>query len=104
MSEAPRLVLAWVAGAGVGAMFFGGLWWTVRKAVASRRPALWFFASSLLRVSITMVGFYFFAGGHWERLLSCLLGFVTARLVVTWLTRPAGQCHGHTSPQASHAS
>jgi F-type H+-transporting ATPase subunit a len=29
--------------------------------------------------------------GHWERLLACLLGFVMARLVVTWLTRRAGK-------------
>ena len=36
------LVLAWVAGVVLGAIFFGGLWWTVRKGVSSKRPALWF--------------------------------------------------------------
>ena len=52
--------------------FFGGLWWTVRKGVSSRQPALWFFGSLLLRMSIALAGFYFVSGGHWERLLACL--------------------------------
>ena len=83
------LVLALVAGLVLGAIFFGGLWWTVRKGVSSQQPALWFFGSLLLRMSIALAGFYFVSGGHWERLLLCLLGFVMARLVVTWLTRPS---------------
>ena len=72
----------------LGAIFFGGLWWTVRKGVSSTQPALWFLGSLLLRMSIALAGFYFVSGGHWERLLACLLGFVMARLVVTRLTRP----------------
>jgi F1F0 ATPase subunit 2 len=70
-------------------MFFGGLWWTVRKGVSSKRPALWFFGSLLLRMSIALAGFYFVTGGHWERLMMCLLGFVIARFIVTRLTRVA---------------
>ena len=31
MNEALTLVLAWLAGGVLGAIFFGGLWWTVRK-------------------------------------------------------------------------
>ena len=39
MNERSRLMLAWLAGSALGAIFFGGLWWTVRKGVspASRR-------------------------------------------------------------------
>ena len=69
-----------MAGMLLGAIFFGGLWWTVRKGVSSPRPALWFLGSLLLRTSIALAGFYFVSGGHWERLLACLLGFVIARL------------------------
>jgi F1F0 ATPase subunit 2 len=79
--------LAWLAGAALGAIFFGGLWVTVRRGVSSERPALWFLPSLLLRMGIALAGFYFVSGGHWERLLSCVAGFVTARFVVTWLTR-----------------
>jgi len=80
------LALALVAGLGLGAIFFGGLWWTVRKGVSSTRPALWFLGSLLLRTSVTLAGFYFVGRGHWEWLLACLLGFIIARIVVTRLT------------------
>jgi F1F0 ATPase subunit 2 len=76
-----------VAGGMLGAMFFGGLWLTVRKGVASPRPALWFFCSLLFRMGIALAGFYFVAGGRWERLLACLLGFVAARLIVMRMTK-----------------
>ena len=87
MNEGLLLALALSAGLLLGVMFFGGLWWTVRRGVASERPAFWFFGSLLLRMSIALAGFYFVSGGQWERLLLCLVGFVVARLVVTWLTR-----------------
>jgi len=89
MNDTLTLVLAWLAGGGLGAIFFGGLWWTVRKGLSSKRPALWFLGSLVLRTGIVLVGFYSVSGGHWERLVACLLGFVMVRLVVTRLTRPA---------------
>jgi F1F0 ATPase subunit 2 len=102
MNETLTLALAWVAGGGLGALFFGGLWWTVRRGIASQRPGLWFLGSLLLRTSIALGGFYFVSDGRWERLLLCLVGFVMARLVVMWLTRavekPASLAH-----EPSHA-
>ena len=102
MNETLSLVLALVTGVLLGAMFFGGLWWTVQKGVSSKRPALWFFGSLLLRTSIALAGFYFVSGGHWERLLVCLLGFVMARLIVTRLTR-AVEKPTYLAQEASHA-
>ena len=72
MNEVLLLALALSAGLLLGAIFFGGLWWTVRKGVSSEQPAFWFFGSLLLRMSIALAGFYFVSGGHWERLLLCL--------------------------------
>jgi F1F0 ATPase subunit 2 len=89
MSEILSLVPALLAGVLLGAMFFGGLWWTVRKGVSSAQPALWFFGSLLLRTGITLAGFYVVSGGHWKRLLVCLFGFTIARFIVTRLTRLA---------------
>ena len=103
MNETLTLILAWGAGLVLGAIFFGGLWWTVRKGVSSDRPALWFFGSLLLRTSMTLAGFYFASRGDWQRLLVCLLGFVMARLVVTRLTRVTEQ-PTHLSQEAGHAS
>jgi F1F0 ATPase subunit 2 len=97
MHELLLLAAAVAAGATLGAIFFGGLWLTVRKGVASQRPALWFFCSMLLRMSIALVGFFLVSGGRWERLLACLIGFVLARLIVIALTKSSG---GDQSPVA----
>ena len=88
MNKVLALALALVAGLGLGAIFFGGLWWTVRKGISSSQPALWFSASLLARTSIVLAGIYFVGLGHWERLVSCLLGFVIARFIAWRLIGP----------------
>jgi len=93
MNELWLLALPLAAGLLLGVFFFGGLWWTVIRGAASQRPAVWFFGSLLLRLGITLAGFYFVARENWERWLSCLLGFVLARLLVTRLTRPSADRH-----------
>jgi len=103
MIETLTLLLAWVAGGLLGALFFGGLWWTVRRGVSSPRPALWFFGSLLLRMSIVLAGFYFVGRGNWERLVACLLGFVIARFIVMRLTRTPVETHSSRAKEASHA-
>jgi F1F0 ATPase subunit 2 len=81
MSE--PFLLALFAGCLLGAIFFGGLWWTIQKGAVSSQPAVWFFVSFLLRTSIVLTGFYFILAGDWRRLAACLLGFLIARVVVT---------------------
>ena len=103
MNETLSLAPALVTGVLLGVMFFGGLWWTVRKGVSSKQPAFWFFGSLLLRTSIVLAGFYFIAGGRWERLLVCLLGFVIARLIVKRLTGPPVRSHNSPAKEVSHA-
>jgi F1F0 ATPase subunit 2 len=103
MSEPLTLLLACMAGGALGALFFGGLWWTVRRAVAAKRPALWIFVSLVLRTSATLAGFYVVSGGRPDRLLVCLLGFVMARLLVTRLTRASEATERCPRHEASHA-
>lgn len=104
MIEFLILALALMAGLLFGAIFFGGLWWTVRKGVSSKQPALWFFPSLLLRMAVVLVGFYLVGRGHWERLVACLLGFIIARVVVTLLTRPPVERQISVGKESSHAS
>ena len=103
MNETLILVWAWVAGTMLGAIFFGGLWWSVRKGISSKQPAIWFIGSFLLRMSIALAGFYFVSLGHWERLLACFLGFFTARFIVTRLIGAPVEDLNSQEKEARHA-
>ncbi|MDR3370528.1 ATP synthase subunit I [Rhodoferax sp.] len=103
MTNTLTLVLAWMAGGVLGAFFFVGLLWTVRKSLLSAKPALWVFCSLLLRMGVTMTGFYYVSGHDWQRMGSCLVGFVMARQIVTWLTRLPEERQARQVPEASHA-
>lgn len=77
-----------MAGVGLGTVFFGGLWWTVRSSVSSSRPGLLVFVSLLLRLGVTLAGFYLVAGGQWQPLVACLLGFIAARVIIVRFLAP----------------
>ena len=100
MNETLTGALTCAAGGVLGAFFFGGLWWTVRKGLSARQPAFLFLGSSLLRTGVVLVGFYFASAQQWQRLLLCLFGFVAARFAVTWLTRLP---EARPSQEARHA-
>ncbi len=104
MSDGLALVLAFLAGALLGVFFFGGLWWTVQKGVTSKRPALWFLGSLLLRTCVILAGFYLVSQGHWSRLVASLLGFVIARIVVVRrLTRPPAEARTQSEEETGFA-
>jgi F1F0 ATPase subunit 2 len=103
MNEALMPGLAGVAGLLLGAVFFGGLWWTVRKGVSSQRQALWFLGSFVLRSLVVVTGFHVVSDGHWQRLLACLFGFAVARLIVIWLAPSPITAPGHRPAEARHA-
>jgi F1F0 ATPase subunit 2 len=73
-----------IVGMGIGAFYFIGLWWTVRRLPAVRIPALWTFGSFMVRTAACITVFYLAMQGRWENLLMCLAGFTLARL---WLVR-----------------
>ena len=87
MNEILYSILTFITGLLLGTLFFGGLWFTVKKAVTSKKPALWFVGSFLFRTGITLIGFYYTSLGNWQRLLICMLGFIVARLVIIYLTK-----------------
>lgn len=103
MIEFLPLAAACAAGLLLGASFFGGLWWTVRRGLSAERPALWFLGSVVLRMSIVLVGFYLVSSGDWKRLLACLLGFVIARFVVTSLASTSIGHHDLPAKWTAHA-
>ena len=103
MNELLHLAIPLAAGVLLGAIFFGGLWWTVVRGVSSPRPALWFIASEMLRLGVALGGFYLVGGGDWRRWLLCLLGFLLARLATWWLTRSPARTSPSPAPEARYA-
>jgi F1F0 ATPase subunit 2 len=79
---------ALLAGFALGAVFFGGLWWTVRRGAVSPTPARWFIGSLVLRTTTVLAGFYAVGAGQPALMGVFLLGFLVARAVVLRATRP----------------
>jgi F1F0 ATPase subunit 2 len=102
MNDTLYMLLVFTGGLLLGALFFGGLWLTVRKTVAAKQPALWIAGSLFLRTGIALAGFYYIGHSDWQRLLSCLVGFITARLIIIRLTRPNGRPGLILKKEASH--
>jgi F1F0 ATPase subunit 2 len=89
MPSVVSLGLAFVAGAGLGLLHFGGLWFTVRCLPRVRQPGLITIGSAVGRIAVSLVGFYLVmrAGGLY--LLVCLGGFMGVRtfLLHGWRSR-----------------
>ena len=85
MPDLLGLTASTFAGVALGALFFGGLWWTVQRGLTSRWPASLFLGSVLARMGVTLGGFWLVSAGQWPRLVACVLGFTAARLLAAWL-------------------
>lgn len=73
---------ALVAGTLLGAFFFGGLWWTVRRIPGARSPGLLLASSALVRTAVVVAGIWLVMDGRWERAVVSLVGFVAVRVLV----------------------
>jgi F1F0 ATPase subunit 2 len=78
------LMFSFGAGILIGLFYFGGLWWMVNRLTVLRNPVLWVTGSFLVRAALSLSGFYFAAGGQWQGMLFCLIGFVLVRMC--WVT------------------
>jgi len=86
MAELTRIIVALLAGFGLGVLFFGGLWLTVRALPKSRYPAALMLGSFWGRTAVVVAGFTLAIGRRWQNALVCLVGFLIARLVLArWI-------------------
>jgi F1F0 ATPase subunit 2 len=85
------ILIALLTGSLLGAFYFGGLWWTVRKLISTEYPSSLFLLSVLFRTSFVVVGFYLILGDNWQRLIAGLLGFMLVRILATWHIRQTEQ-------------
>lgn len=105
MSDFTRWVLCFSVGAALGALFFGGLWWTLRQLPDAKSPALLTLVSALVRMAVALSGLYICARISLAALLVCLTGFLLARaLLISALRSPIDDSAGRARRQEpSHA-
>jgi F1F0 ATPase subunit 2 len=70
-------------GAALGVVFFGGLWWTVRRLAASPRSQPWLLASFAVRLALVALGLYACIRISPGTLLAALGGLMLARILLT---------------------
>jgi F1F0 ATPase subunit 2 len=83
------LLVAGAAGAVLGAIYFGGLWFTVRRLPTARRPVLCWAASFAVRAFVTALGLYWATAGQGERMAAALAGLLLVRVILVRALAPA---------------
>jgi len=82
------LVLILLAGCGLGFLFYGGLWLTVRALPKSRHPTALFLVSFWVRNALAIAGLILAMDRRWERAAICMVGFALSRVVLgRWIPR-----------------
>jgi F1F0 ATPase subunit 2 len=90
MAPAISVPLLLLAGFGLGGLFYGGLWVTVRALPKSQHPAILALGSFWARGAVVIAGFILLTAGSWQNALVCLAGFVLARIVLArWIPHDA---------------
>ena len=95
MNEVINLLPALFAGIVLGALFFGGLWFTVRFGLRSNKSPMIFMGSLIIRMAIVLLGFYYVGASNWQKMLVCLGGFLIARIVISRIMKK--DLHAKTS-------
>ena len=83
MIQAGMLLLMVLLGMAVGAVYFIWLWKTVSHIPQAKHPMLLTFGGFFGRMIMTVGVFALVAvGGHWDRLLACMIGFLISRFIL----------------------
>lgn len=78
-------------GFALGLMYFGGLWFTVRRARDASRTKRLLLGSFIVRSVLALAGFYliiYLMGHRWEMVALGLLGFIGGRRVLVHRLHP----------------
>ncbi|MFO7545897.1 MAG: ATP synthase subunit I [Trueperaceae bacterium] len=77
------IALGFAAGAAIGASYFLGLWWTVRRATRSTRPTPLLLVSFVVRLAFAVALLLVIVRLGALALAAALLGFLVARVLLT---------------------
>lgn len=95
MTVGPLLGL--MGGAAVGALYFGGLWLTLRRIISTQHPLVLAAVSFIVRAAAALAIFYLIMKSGWQPLVAAMVGFLIVRMAVTRLLGP------ETSTLTEHA-
>ena len=85
------LLVVFAAGILLGTVFFGGLWWTIRRGLASPHPAWWFAGGFIVRMAFLLAALYYLSGEAWIRLILLGAGILLGRGLILRLTKSSGK-------------
>jgi F1F0 ATPase subunit 2 len=97
------LAIALFWGAVLSGIYFGALWLTLRRLTHSQRHVVLLMMSLLVRLALLLTGFYLILdGGHWDRLLAAVIGFILLRTLLIHKLRPPA--NARVTPSHTEAS
>lgn len=76
------ITLSTLIGLCLGACYFGGLWYTIRRMTTARRPTMALAVSFVARAALALTVVLVLLWAPWGNPAACLLGIVAARLAV----------------------
>lgn len=88
------ITISFAVGLIIGAAYFAGLWFTVRRLTDTGLAPLWLFLSAIIRLALLVGALFWIMDGRWERLLAALAGILVARLAATWIARVGAASDG----------
>lgn len=81
-----EMAIAVVGGATLGLFYFGGLWWTVKHSIASKRPASFYLVSFAARMTVVVACVILVLKIGTLHLLFGVAGFFAARLLIVYFS------------------
>lgn len=73
-----------VIGGGLGLLFFGGLWLSLRYLPRSKSPHLLLLGSAIVRTTAILWGLWYFSGGDPMGVVAGVGGFTALQLLATY--------------------
>jgi F1F0 ATPase subunit 2 len=80
MIELP--LAGFICGLGLGMLYFGGLYLTLKRLAVSRQPALLTYGSFAARSIVCLLGFYLISRGGLMGLIGSIAGFALMKLAL----------------------
>ena len=66
----------------LGLIYFGGLWFTVRRLTTVKHQAILMLGSFVIRNALMVIGFFPVIRQGWQTALICLAGFTVVRFIL----------------------